>query len=171
MTKKLCKKIKNNKACPAKLQRNRGFVILFAVTLSAILLSIALGVANIAFREIKFGTSAKDSNDAFLAADIGIECAAINDKSTSTVFRSPFALSMPCLGGSVSLTPTGSPPTFWSFTLSGLGSGGQGCTKVTVDKRSSVEPTTTIISKGYNNGGGTCTSGPNTVERETDLSY
>jgi len=34
-------------------------VILFAVTLSGILLAIALGVANIALKEIKFGTNAR----------------------------------------------------------------------------------------------------------------
>ncbi|KKR62535.1 MAG: hypothetical protein UU01_C0006G0036 [Parcubacteria group bacterium GW2011_GWA2_40_37] len=34
-----------------------GFVILFAVTLSALLLSIAIGVTNIAFKELRFGTN------------------------------------------------------------------------------------------------------------------
>ena len=47
-----------------KIKKNRGFVILFAVTLSSILLAIALGVANIALKEIRFGTSAKDTNEA-----------------------------------------------------------------------------------------------------------
>lgn len=151
-------------------KQNKAFVLLFAVTISAILLSIALGVSNIVFREIKFGTSAKDSNNASFAADAGIECASINDKSTSTVFKAPFS-SMLCLGGTVTLT--GSSPS-WSFILSGLG-GGQGCAKVTVDKTNPLK--TILVSKGYNNGGGgsapnwTCTPGLNTVERQIELSY
>lgn len=155
--------------------KDQGFVILFAVTIAALLLSIALGVANIAFREIKFGTSVKDSNDAFFAADAGIECAAINDKSTSTIFVSSPAGSMQCLGGNVAVT--GSYP-YLGFTISGLGNGGQGCAIVTVDKSvTSPEQKTTIISKGYNNGGSgsapnwTCASGSNTVERQIELNY
>ena len=146
-----------------------GFVILFAVTLSGILLSIALGVANIAQKEIRFGTSAKDTNDAFFAADTGAECALFNDKSTSNSFAQTGGTgTVSCFGGSISLS--GSYPS-WSFVVSGLGNGGQGCAKVTVDK--SILPTTTIISKGYNNGGGTgsCVQGTNSVERELELNY
>ena len=36
-----------------------GFVILFAVSIASIVLAIALGIANIAYKEIKFTTSAK----------------------------------------------------------------------------------------------------------------
>src|ERR1035437_8041543 len=109
-----------------KVKKNRGFVILFAVTLAALLLSIALGVANIALKEIKFGTSARDTNDAFFAADSGIEQALFNDKT-------------------VGFYPDGnvSPP----LIVFGLGSLGQSCANVIVDKRAS--PTVTITSKGY----------------------
>ena len=55
-----------------KIKKNKGFVLIFAVTLAAILLSIALGISQIALKEIKFGTSAKDTNDAFFAADTGL---------------------------------------------------------------------------------------------------
>ena len=41
---------------------------------------------NISLKEIKFGTSARDTNDAFFAADTGAECALFNDKSTQTNF-------------------------------------------------------------------------------------
>ena len=153
-----------------KLKKNRGFVILFAVTLSAILLSIALGVANIAFREIKFGTSAKDTNEAFFAADTGAECAFVNDKSTGNSFVSSGGTgNIQCLGNTIALA--GSYPV-WSFIVSGLGNTGTSCAKVTVDKTTAL---TAITSKGYNNRGGagtgTCTPGPNTVERELIITY
>ena len=64
-----------------KIKRNEGFVILFAVTIASILLAIAIGITNIALKEIKFGTSAKDANEAFFAADTGLERAFWNDSS------------------------------------------------------------------------------------------
>src|ERR1035437_11163940 len=83
------------------IKKNKGFVILFAVTLSALLLSIALGVANVAFREAKFNTSAKDTNNAFFAADTGAECALYYDKSTMSVFATQ-----------TSPPPSSPPPSF-----------------------------------------------------------
>jgi Tfp pilus assembly protein PilV len=132
-------------------KKNKGFVILFAVTISSILLTIALGVANIALKEIKFGTNARDTNEAFFAADTGTELALFNDKSTSSSYASG------------SYTP---------FSVFGLGSTGQGCTYVTVDKTS--PPTTKVIAKGYNTGvnmSGVCTSVSNSVERELKTTY
>jgi hypothetical protein len=132
-----------------KLKNNQGFVILFAVTLSALLLSIALGVANVALKEIKFGTSAKDADNAFFASDTGTEQALYNDK-TSGFFPD----------GNVS-----------NFIVSGLGSTGTSCANVTVDKRTS---TTTIVSDGYNIGssGGLCLpNNPNSVQRELKTTY
>jgi hypothetical protein len=115
-----------------KLKKNRGFVLLFAVTIAAILLSIALGVSEIAFKEIKFSTSVKDANDAFFAADVGLECAMIYDKAdqTKNIFTGT-APSMKCAGDTISLL--GSSPS-WSFIVSGLGSRGQSCSKVAVTK-------------------------------------
>ncbi|MFA5791800.1 MAG: hypothetical protein WC884_02060 [Candidatus Paceibacterota bacterium] len=172
MIKKILK-IKNNKGLAQYRRRKSsgsGFVILFAVTLSAILLSIALGVANIALKEIKFGTSAKETNEAFFSADTGIECALTNDKLTGSLFVSPSNPSLVCNGTTISTLE--SPASYWSFALSGLNNNGQGCAKVTVDK--TVSSAVTIISKGYNKGGGvsgSCTIGLNSIEREIKVSY
>ncbi len=135
------------------LQKNRGFVILFAITISSILLAIALGVGNIALKEMKFSTNARDTNDAFLAADTGIEKALFDDKA----------------GDICTPAPCGSP----LITISQLGSAGQNCVKVTVNK--TVSPAmTTIISKGYNAGGsvpGSCNPPSNSIERELKVTY
>jgi len=156
-----------------KIKKNKGFVILFAVMLSSILLAIALGVSNIAFREVTFGTSAKDANDAFFAADVGAECALFYDKSLPannafTVGQS-FAGPMNCAGSHVALVGDTGPS--WSFDVVGLGSNGKSCAKVTVDK--SIEPIT-IISKGYssdNIGDTSCTPLSNSLERELEVTY
>jgi Tfp pilus assembly protein PilV len=153
----MIKKIKKNRARPAKLQRSRGFVILFAVTLSAILLSIALGVANIALKEINFGTSAEDTNNAFFAADTGAELALFNDKTPA---------SYPA--------PTAGTKQSWNFVVSGLGNGGTSCALVSITKDNTSPPSisTTVVSKGYNLGSPSCNStSPNLVERELDVTY
>jgi len=157
--------LQKNKACPPT---RRGFVILFAVTISAVLLSIALGVANITLREIKFGTSTKDTNEAFFAADSGAECALFYDISSESVFIDPDSPSILCNNSTI--TANENQTSFWSFTISGLGSGGQSCAKVTVDK--TVLTKTTLISKGYNVGSPLCNStSSKLVEREIELNY
>ena len=141
-----------------KIKKNKGFVILFAVTLSSILLAISLGVANIALKEIKFGTSAKDTNDAFFAADTAIEYALFNDKPPSSSF----------------LPSPGTLQT-WDFVVPNLGGGGISCAKVNVEKDNTNPPSTTtrIISKGYNIGDPvTCSSSnPDRIERELKITY
>ncbi len=154
-------------------QKNRGFVILFAVTLSGILLAITLGVSNIAFKELSFGTSARDTNNAFFAADSGIECALVYDKSTPANNAFTGSASMNCTG--VPVTLTGSAPD-WRFVLNNLGSNSQSCAIVTINKDTVTNAPytiTTVISKGYNIGdAGTCASTSlNRVEREIKLTY
>lgn len=139
-------------------KQNRAFVILFAVTLSAILLSIALGVSNITFKEMKFGTNARDTNDAFFAADTGIESVLYQDKDSATY-------PMPNEGGTETFNP---PP------IVGLGSNGASCAIVSIKKDNTdpAMPITTVISKGYNTGDNNClSSNPDRIEREIKVSY
>ncbi len=161
--------IKNNK------NNKKGFAILFAVTLSSILLSIALGVTNIALKELKFSTSAKATNDAFFAADTGIECALFNDKSPTTSFPQTGGSGIVnCLGATIPLN--GSYPD-WSFTLSEFGGTGRSCAKVTLSRSldNSTNPpsiATLIVSKGYNNGDSSCNStNADRIERELRVMY
>ena len=134
-------------------------------------MSIALGVASIALKEIKFGTSAKDTNEAFFAADTGLECALIYDKSVGSIFISPnSAPSMTCKN--TTFLANESPLSFWTFDVSSLGSTGKGCAVVTVNKKE--DGSTEIISKGYNinNGvGNDCAQDPNSIERELKTNY
>lgn len=161
MKKNNLKKIKINDGLTQYRRRKSsgsGFVILFAVTLSAILLAIALGVANIALKEVKFSTSAKDTNNAFFAADTGIEKALFEDKSSTS--------------------PTEEGEIHASFFVANLGSENFSCANVGITKTttmnadSSLSTVTTIISKGYNIGNESCTStNPDRVEREIKVSY
>lgn len=140
-----------------KIKKNSGFVILFAVTVSSILLAIALGVSNIALKEVKFSTNARNTNDAFFAADTGIEYTLFHDKTSSGDYPAPAP------GNSES----------WSFTILNLGSTGLACTNVNITKDNTVAPmTTTIISKGYNIGDPSCNwEGTDRIERELKITY
>ena len=141
-------------------KNNKGFVILFAVPIAAILLAVALGVSNIALKEVNFSTSAKDTNNAFFAADTGLEYVLFRDKPPVSSYPTPAA---------------GTSTTFPPVILYGLGTGGFNCVIVTVTKNNITPPVrTTIISKGYNRGGdnASCTSSSiNRIEREIKVSY
>ena len=179
--------LKNNKA-PAPYEAvgfRSGFVVLFAVVLSSIVLSVALGVANIASKELIFTTSAKNSNEAFYAADTGAECALYYDQtSVVTADSNAFAFGQPtsdviteCGGTAVNLNSGGGTKADpWVFYLFPLGSSGKACAEVSLWKDDSVTPTvTTINSKGYNvynPTSDTCGfSGFSRVERHIELTY
>ncbi len=154
---------------------NGGFVVLFSVVLSSIILAIALGMTNIAIREIGFETSAKNTNDAFFAADTAIECALYYDlsKDGSSFGKPSTTFNTTCAGTAVDLNSGSSvdSPSPWSFILFPLGTSKKACAIVTVDKvlvPGSTE-STTILAKGYDSGGDNqnCTStNLNRVERE-----
>lgn len=132
------------------VKNNKGVVILFAVTISSILLAIALGVLDIAFKEIKFGTSAKDSNNAFFAADSGIEKVLFLDKPPASAYATPSV-----------------PP---NIIVPYLGSSGVSCANVSIVKN--ADGTTNVISKGYDIGDGSCNStNPDRIERQIEVNY
>ncbi len=152
-------------------------MLLFAVSLAGILLAIAVGVASIAEREIRFGTSAKDTGSAFLAADTGVECAISHDKSLVSAFPiEGLETSVTCANLIAPLTwvETNNGGVYY-FTLTGLGSGQDGCAQVSVEKDNVSDPAATrtiIVSKGYNLGDADCEFlSASRVERELEVSY
>lgn len=153
-----------------KTKNNKGFVILFAVTISAIVLSIALSVANVAYKELKFTSSARDSNDALLAADTGAECALLHDKLSGSYF--PViggATAISCVGQNITPTFTGTATTgTYNFTIPNLGSLGTSCAKVTVFKeQGEISTAVSVTATGYN----VCDSANlNRVERQINIS-
>lgn len=168
-----------------KLKNEKGFVMLFAVVLSAIIFSISLGMINISLKEINFGTSAKATNEAFFAADTGAECALFYDLvPVQSFFGSVDALttvngiSAMCGGSSINIV--GETQLFgpWNFIVLGLGEDKKSCAKVKVTRNFDGTGNllnTQIISKGYNMGGNDspdCSStNTNRVERVLELTY
>ncbi|MEK7140483.1 MAG: LamG-like jellyroll fold domain-containing protein [Patescibacteria group bacterium] len=157
-----------------KKNNNSGFVMLFAIILSSIILTITLGVLNIALKEMNFSSSAKETGEASFAADTGVECALYYDKLSTPRFAFPDP------GGSITCATDTTTPvlsgnaTIWSydFVINNLGSSSQGCVKVNVEK-DATDPLaiiTDIVSKGYNVGNSVCdSSNSNRIEREYEV--
>lgn len=160
-------------------KKQRGFIILFAVTLASLLLSIALGIASVAYREVTFSTSAREANDAFLAADTGAECILSNDKQSSAlpVTGTPDTIvTINCGADPITVTPdfttdenTNTNTATYNFTIPNLGPSQNGCASVKLVKTDVAGlETFTVTSKGYN---GACGSqGLHSVEREIVVS-
>lgn len=163
-----------------KIKNNKGFALLFVIMLSSIILAIALGISSVALKEASFTTSADSTNDAFMAADTGSECALYFDQLTYDAFGNTGTSNVLMCGGVTlpdAVRTSSNPNGPWTFTLYGpqFSPSGQSCAIVTVTK-DPVAKTTTIVSKGYNlddpNNPETCVSNnTNRVERELDVTY
>lgn len=168
-----------------KENSKRGVALLFAIVVSMILFTILAGVLNIALKETIFSMSVKNSNDAFYAADSGIECALYNDKTTSTIFAfNSTDGSISCLQRDITVLRSGSSDTY-EFEFKTTNMIDQTCAKVVVKKvyDTTVDPSgdpvllsTTITSRGYNKGGnidtGTCDQANiKSVERVLEVRY
>ncbi len=87
-----------------KAETQSGFVILFTVILTSIILLMALGIASVSYKEIELSLNARDSHLAFFAADTGLECGLYYDR-TQTAFGpqgSPFtSATLNCAGTAI----------------------------------------------------------------------
>jgi Tfp pilus assembly protein PilX len=146
--------------------KEKGFTLFISIIITATLLLVSTAIITIAVREAFLTAAGRDSQDAFYAADSGIECAlywdvknppgysAFSTSSASTIFCNQ---NTPVSVGGQGYTPT-------PFTLTFLPN--QFCSKVTVTKDPSGG--TKIESLGYN----TCdASNPRRVERAVRVTY
>jgi hypothetical protein len=63
------------------MKRKNGFALLLSLIVTSILLTVGLGVSEIAFREILLSSFGNQSEIAFYAAETGLECALYWDKA------------------------------------------------------------------------------------------
>ena len=125
-------------------EREGGIAMLFAILISAALLLVALGISQIAYKELTFSIEAKDSDRAFMAADTGIECGLYMDSMGS--FTGTSSDTMYCHNIPVNVSQTGTSTFQFSLGLSP-----NSCAQVYIDKGSGATATgTQIDSYGYN---------------------
>lgn len=170
----------------SKIQKNKGYTLLFSVLITSLLLAIGLAILMISQKELVLSSAGRESQFAFYAADTGLECAIYSDISKhGGKFNSGASTpSLQCNGQTITTTselgPTLPSHTVIRFTLFNISLDSRGaslvptapCATVTVDKRTpsdSSKPVKTVVqSRGYN----TCvTTDPRRLERGLQINY
>lgn len=143
-----------------RIANQNGYVLLFSILISSIILAIGMGIANITTKSLALRSAGSDSQFAFYAADGGAECALLWDLkhpgftldtvfATST-FSNPPTSGVMCneqdIAVSWAISNTTANAAKTQFTINLLG---DTCAKVTVSKTNSGLDTQ-IISRGYN---------------------
>ncbi len=142
-----------------------GFVVLFTVLIASVVLAMALGIANVALKQIALTASATDANKSFYAADTGVECALYYDRKVPAAFEGGSNV-VYCMGAITPVTNTSNIYSF-QFIIPSQSGSGDACADVTVDK--SAVNQTVVTSKGKNNQCGFDNS--RTVERAIQVTY
>ena len=157
----------------------KGFVILFTILISAIILMIGLGIFSIATRETVLSGTSREAQYAFYAADAGVECAlyaeSIPQGPLSVIgYGTPFAC-----GNNTAISVSGhgsSELDPFMFTVIMGTAQDATCARVSVFDSSTISghPARRVISQGYNvcNPDGTpATKNLILVERDLDTMY
>ena len=152
---------------------NRGFAMLFTVLIVSLILTIAIGISNITFKQLLLSNLANDSQIAFYEADSAAECALYYDAHLN-LFPSgtvPGAQSMVCGGKTYILDDLVSSTNDLIFIDSGS-LPNRPCGAIELDKTaSSLSPypgvTGIIHGYGYNR----CAQSTRQVERAIEIRY
>jgi len=156
-----------------KLQKkDKGYALLFAVLVSAVVLGVGVSILNISRKELLLTTGAEQSQYAFYAADTGYECALYQDLqnasfTSTTTGSNLFTVNCGVTGSSpaiypsevtVSAGPAGVNTAEYDYVfnvpVSQVGSCAAITVKKTLDTSSSTNVTasTTVFSDGFNVG-------------------
>lgn len=160
-----------------KKQRQRGFTLFIAIIVMGTLLLVAAGVTNLALKQAFISTSGRLSQNAFYAADAGMECALywdVNNPAGVSAFATTSSpSSIICNSDSSTVGGLGGEgfysPVTHTFSFDFSTQGDPYCAVVTVNKAYvSGVLKTTVESKGYN----TCDpTNPRRVERAVRATY
>lgn len=169
--------------------KKKGYALLFAVLVSALVLAIGVSILNTSRQELVLTAGARNSDYAFYAADSGYECALYYDYQgtsgngstffSTTTFAYAATQSLACgtnnsggvVDSTVTMNTTGSGPGAYYDFIFNFPLYGNACTSVDVNKiyNASGVSTTTISSLGYNIGwnssSGDCSGENNNAEK------
>ena len=141
-------------------RKANGFTLLLSLLVVSVILSVSLGIFNIMTKELKLSGIGRESQIAFHAADVGIECFFYweikHPGLTGSAFEPGEAPSdaFKCAKSSISAISDADSDTdksSYSFTLS-FGAPTNSCVEIKVDKNYSIsnKVITTVESRGYN---------------------
>lgn len=148
-------------------KNNSGFAMLFTVLVISIILAIALGIADVTFKQTVLSSLARDSQLAFYQADSGVECGMYYDLNRGQLPRGTVTTDAPqqftCGKDTISLV---SGQSFTDhFVYQEDVTGNTPCFSVTFDK---TDPAKNLVSaRGFS----TCNSTAQQVERGLQVRY
>ncbi len=146
----------------------RGFTLLIAVVLASVILSLALALIEVAYKQIVLASTAKNSQYAFYAADSALECILYYDQTFDAFGTNPNGISsISCDGTNISFTSSGSAPKITLITLT-CGTAGTEQAKAEIYKGYSTEPNSRIYITGYSS---CSTSDTRRIERGIKVAY
>lgn len=151
-------------------QKNKGFAMLFTVLIISVILSIALGIADLTFKQTILSNLAKNSQLAFYQADSGVECGMYYDVTQgqlprgTTVAKAPQQIT--CGNNTATLVTDQSHTDYFLYQEDITGNAP--CFSIAFDKTMANGSTKYKVSaRGFS----TCLSTPQQVERGLNVSY
>lgn len=149
-----------------KLKKQNGFAMLFTVLIVTLILSIALGISNLSFKQTILSSLAKDSQISFYEADTAVECGLYYDTITLSfpldIDPGSAPKSIDCGNDTFLIDDTTSGMNYLIYKQDGAGSGT--CSSILFDKTTGEN---IIQGRGYN----ICTDHPRQVERALEVIY
>ncbi len=141
--------------------KDSGYIILFSVLVSSIILSVIFGLTNTAYRQRVFSKEAKDSSRALFSADAGIECATTwdNKNTFETLPSSPQIICLKDIGDiTMSDVSNGDGSVTYTGPLTEPVNDGTSCMQISITKNIPAGTdmggnpiyATRVESKGYN---------------------
>lgn len=150
-----------------KNETQKGFISLFTVLLSTVILAIGIGMSSMALKQIVLASTADDANEAFYSADAGLQCAVMHD--IQGVFDAGGPEQVNC-GSAENITIDDGDSGIFIFNQAdnGFEWNNENCVRITVDKS---DLTTEIEALGYNVPCEEIGQSPRTVERALRVRY
>lgn len=150
-------------------KEQRGFAMLFTVLVVTLILSIAIGISNLSFKQTILSSLAKDSQISFYEADSAVECGLYYDTIVGSFPIGTDPSTAPgeinCGNDTFSLINLESYTDYLVYKQNFI-DGSKPCASILFDKATSVG-TNVIQGRGYN----FCTTNPRQVERALEVQY
>lgn len=150
-------------------KKRKGFAMLFTVLVITLILSIAISISNLTFKQTILSSLAKDSQISFYEADTAVECGLYYDTSANLFPLGTDTSSAPggieCGDDKFLFLPTESYTDYLVYAQQVLDSS-KPCASIVFDK--ATTPGFSLVSgRGYN----ICTPSPRQVERLLEVRY
>lgn len=147
------------------IQKNNGFVSLFAVLIATVILAIAIGMSSVALKQIVLASTADEANESFYSADAALQCAIALDSDNAFSGGSTI---VNCVGEQIPVDDSNNEIFKFGTNGEGFEWANGNCVKVEVNKSGEV---TQIEALGYNVACDQISESPRAVERALRVRY